>query len=201
MLNVLPTPNLTVIREFYACCSPNMHAQVDLVNAATLIGCNVEIRGVSVPFTATTIREILGLIAPVSEMSTVDKELAALFVDSVVAETYADRPDATPEELSAGALSELCRLLGHLVRTLLYPSTQSSKITLEEARLIYVLNAKGPYLPFEHYMYTAIRRAAVKGRRHKKAALVFPSVITAVCKAKGVVFEDSDEMAPPLNVF
>ncbi|XP_024155758.1 mucin-1-like [Rosa chinensis] len=64
-LDVLPAPNLTVVREFYACCSPNMPAQ----------------------------------------MSKIDQELAALSIDTVVAALYEDHPDATPVELSAGALS------------------------------------------------------------------------------------------------
>ncbi|XP_062030608.1 uncharacterized protein LOC133746436 [Rosa rugosa] len=127
--------------------------------------------------------------------------LASLTPDLLVDTIYTNPPDQPPKELVGGGLTEWYRLLGHLVRTVLYPSTQTSKITWEEARLIYTLDSQGPLLPVEHYIYQAVQRAAVAGRCHQQAALVFPSVITALCSHSQVRFADDDEPGPELSVF
>lgn len=118
----------------------------------------------------------------------------------LVDKLYASPPRITPSFLSIGHMDEWFCLLGFLARTFLHPTSQTSKITREISAKIHALHIhKVPYLPPEHFIYVAIRYAAVVDRYSSQGALVFPSIITLLCSTFDVHHRDGDILGPSLT--
>ncbi|KAL6128159.1 hypothetical protein ACLB2K_071515 [Fragaria x ananassa] len=102
--------------------------------------------------------------------------------------------------LSSSLMPEWYKFMTFVARSLLSPTTQTSKITHLQAVLIaYFCDKSKPLLPAEYYIFQAIRRAAIPQRLSVSSSIVFPAVITLLCIKSNVPFHGDDALALPVN--
>ena len=160
------------------------------------------IRGIQVDISPSKIRQVLSL--PQTEKSIMPKVkayISAISLDDLAATLYTTAPTEPVTEcyLSSQYMTEWYKTMGFLARTMLTPTTQTSKIPHQQAALIkYFCTKAHPLLPAEYYMYQAIRKAAIPQRTAIKSSLVFPALITLLCVDAGVQVWEKDVILAPI---
>lgn len=198
-LDSFPQVNLTMVHEFYANFSEEISAEVKLKSRDPI---SVFVRGIDVDISPSKIRQVLSL--PSTEkgiMSRVKQSISEVTLAVLAENFYSISPTEPISEgyLSSQYMSEWYKAMGFLARSLLTPSTQTSKIPFQQGALINYFCTKGnPPLPAEYYMYQAIRKAAVPHRRAIKSSLVFPALITLLCVTAGVQVWNRDVVLGPI---
>lgn len=198
-LESFPRVNLTMVHEFYANFPENISADVKLKSKDPI---HVFVRGIHVDISPSKIRQVLSL--PQTEksiMPQVKKFISEVSLDDLAASLYSTAPSEPVSEcfLSSQYMTEWYKTMGFLARTMLTPTTQTSKIPHQQAALISYFCTKGhSLLPAEYYMYQAIRKAAIPQRHAIKSSLVFPALITLLCVDAGVQVWDKDVILAPI---
>lgn len=198
-LESFPPVNLTLVHEFYANFPEDIPVEVKLRTRDPI---HVFVRGIQVDISPSNIRQVLSL--PQTDkgvMSRVKTFISEASLDTLATNFYSTAPTEPFTEcyLSSQYMTEWYKTMGFLARTMLTPTTQTSKIPHHQAALIDYFCTKGhPILPAEYYMFQAIRKAAVPQRHAIKSSLVFPSLITLLCVAAGVQVWDKDMILPPI---
>jgi hypothetical protein len=174
-LESFPRVNLTMVHEFYANFPEDITAEVKLRSKDQI---HVFVRGIQVDISPSRIRQVLSL--PQTEKSImlkVKEYISEVSLDDLAATLYSTAPTEPVSEcyLSSQYMSEWYKTMGFLARTMLTPTTQTSKIPHQQAALIKYFCTKGhPILPAEYYIYQAIRKAAIPQRHAIKGSIVFP---------------------------
>ena len=188
-------PNISWVREFYA----NFPSAL-VRNPVLLSGTPkyVTVRGVKVDISPATIRKVLGLPTPAKgAMKKFDDFKEGLAITDVAVSIASKPPQGVvpPAYLLSSQLNEWGKVMGFLVRTLLYPVKQTSKFPLQMCVLMHAMSFPKIPIPAEYFIYTAIHDAAVKYGSTQLASLVFPSFITALATFAGVPSLEGDVYA------
>ena len=196
-LESFPKVNLSLVYEFYANFSELISCDVKVKSKQPI---NVWVRDIHVDISPLAIRKALKL--PSTEngvVSWVKKFIEGCSIQFLGDKLYTDGYDepVTTSHLFSQYMSEFSKCMSFVVRSLLTPSTQTSKITQKQAALmLYIMQPNNPVLPAEYYIYQNIHRAAVLQRKSLKASLLFPAVITKLCIDAGVDIQDDDIIVP-----
>ena len=188
--------NRTWVQEFYANFPSNTPEKVKIQSQRPIV---VKVRGKDVDISPPRIRSSLSL--PATEPNSIKlvldyiKSVSLTELGGALYHSTFPPPELTASHLSSQFMSELCKLLGFVVRSLLTPTSNTGKITHQQAALIkYLISSPSkPRFPAEYFIYKAIRSAGTSLREH--SSLVFPAVITKLCLDAGVHVHDADVMA------
>ena len=199
-LESFPRVNISLVQEFYANFPENVPAEIKLRSTDPIM---VWVRGVEVDIRPARIREVLSL--PITEKHTMTKVFQyrdSTTIDHLASLMYYPPPTEPLSDpfLSSSLMPEWYKFMTFVARSLLTPTTQTSKITHLQAVLIaYFCDKTKPLLPAEYYIFQAIRRAAIPQRLSVSSSIVFPAVITLLCIKSNVPFHGDDALALPVN--
>ena len=194
-LEMIGPINENLVREFYANFPSSVPQEAPLFSPTVIARFSVEVRGVSVDISPACIRRTLELpqTSP-NALRCFERFEKAMSLDDIAQSLYSVFPMEPVENgyLCSEFLCEEVKAIGFLVRSLLTPTTQTSSIYKEQATLMAYCVSSEPAVPAEHFMFKAIRKAAVEQRQFRRASLLFPSLITRLCLDAGVIDDPSD---------
>lgn len=135
-------------------------------------------------------------------MAKVFEFIKNISIDVLASFMYSTSPnEPIPDSfLTSGQMSEWYKFMAFLARSLLTPTTQTSKIPHQQAALVaYFCDRTRPLLPAEYYIFQAIKRASAPQRLSSISSLVFPATITLLCLMSGVEVHNDDAIALPVS--
>ena len=198
-LEAFPVVNLTIVQEFYANFPVEMTFQVKLKSIEPL---NVRVRDKWVNISLPTIRRVLGLESPSrTALKRIREYINTASLPDLANMLYSDPSRCPPPVgfLQSQFMSEMVKVLCFVVRSLLTPSTQTSKVTKRQAAFIaFMLTEDNPRFPVEYFIFQNIHKAAVDHGNSTKSSLVYPGLITLLCKDAGVTMKNADAIVPPI---
>ena len=161
----------------------------------------IKIRNVFVDISPTAIKNALGLPTPPKGAIKKFNDFKAGFtLDFMASKLCSKAPKEKVEgsHLTSASLSEWNKIMGFLVRSLVYPTSQTSKFPLKKCALMYALSVPSVFIPVEHFVYFNVHEAAVAHQEFVNSSLVFPSILTLILRKNDVSCYPSDEWSAPV---